>query len=103
MSNIKPDLIILNLGEELFSNVVLPSIILKFKSADVIVRYVPDLKPHTKYYNSMQDYPDDIILTVDYDQIYPLDFIEKLYQSYLENPSAISCYRAHLMLFDEEG
>jgi len=100
---LKPDMIILNLGDELFSNVTLPAVIDKFESAGVTVRYVPDLKPHTKYYYTLREYPEDIIITIDDDQIYPPNFIEKLYQSYLKHPNAISCYRAHLMQFDENG
>lgn len=100
---VKPDMIILNLGEELFSNITVPPSINKFESAGITIRYVPDLKPHTKYYYTMQDYPNDIIITVDDDLIYPRDFIEKLYQSYLNHPHAISCYRAHMMRFNEQG
>jgi len=100
---VKPDMVILNLGEELFSNMSIPPSINKFEAAGVTIQYVPDLKPHTKYYYTLKNYPDDIIITVDDDIIYPLDFIEKLYQSYLEYPYAISCYRAHMMMFNDQG
>ena len=67
------------------------------------IRWCQDLKSHKKYYNVMLEYPDSLIITVDDDLRYPEDMIEKLLLSYLQYPFAVSCMRAHLISFDENG
>ena len=62
-----------------------------------------DLKPHNKYFHTMLDYPDDIVLTIDDDIYYDPDMIEKLYLSYLEFPDFVSANRTHLITFDANG
>ena len=99
----KPDKIILNLGEELFTDVKLPFLIRLFENAGVDIVYNPDLKPHTKYYYTMKNYPQELVITVDDDILYPRDLIEVLYSSYLKHPNAVSCFRAHLMKFNLNG
>jgi len=99
----KPDKIILNLGEELFTDVQLPNLIRLFKNTGVDIVYNPDLKSHTKYYYTMKNYPNDLVILVDDDILYPRDMIEMLYGSYLNHPNAISCFRATIMTFNFDG
>ena len=63
----------------------------------------PDLKPHNKYFHIMQQYPDDIVITLDDDVLYPLDLIEKLILSYHAYPDARSAGRAHKIRLDSNG
>lgn len=49
-----------------------------------------NLRPHNKYFYSMQKYPDAIIITIDDDILYPKDTIAKLVASYQKFPNAIS-------------
>jgi hypothetical protein len=100
---VKPDKIILNLGEELFEGVSLPPGFDELEERGVEIRYVPYLCPHTKYFYTMREHPDDIVITIDDDVIYRTTVIEELYESYRRHPSAVSCLRAHRMLFDENG
>jgi len=102
---IKPDQILLYLAEEQFPNKVLPDKLklLEEENACFNIKYCDDLKPHKKYFYAMQEYPKDIIITVDDDIYYPLDVIEKLLDSYKRYPNAVSCMRGHtIKMYDEE-
>lgn len=96
----KADKVILNIsGKD-----SLPQSILKFQDKGLSIFHVPvDLKPHNKYYYTMKRYPEDIIITLDDDIIYPSDLIEKLLLSYKRFPNSVSAGRAHKMLFDGNG
>ena len=54
-----------------------------------------DLKPHKKYFHAMQEYPDDIIITVDDDLIYAKDVIESLIKTHKRYPKAVCARRVH--------
>ncbi|MCD8120733.1 MAG: glycosyltransferase [Clostridiales bacterium] len=69
----------------------------------ILIKWCDDLKPHKKYFYTMQEYPDDLVITIDDDIIYPENTLEKLYHSYLMYPDAVSTIRGHLMIIDEEG
>lgn len=62
-----------------------------------------DLGVHKKYYYVMQEFPDDIVVTVDDDTIYHPNTIQTLYSSYLKFPQAVSALRTSLCLFDNDG
>lgn len=98
----KPDKIILYLGLNA-KNIKLPKELVKMQKRGLEIEYREDknLKPHTKYFYSMQEYPDDIIITFDDDILYNKNVIKKLYNSYLKYPEAVSCMRAHKITFDE--
>lgn len=62
------------------------------------VLYCPrDLGPYTKYFYTMQRYPESLVITVDDDMLYPIDMVQKLYAAYCEQPDVIHCHRAHRM------
>ncbi|MGM9537600.1 MAG: glycosyltransferase [Candidatus Onthomonas sp.] len=67
------------------------------------IRWCDDLKPHKKYFYAMQEYPEDLIVTIDDDLLYSPQLLERLYQSYLLYPTAISAARTHLITLSEEG
>ena len=54
-----------------------------------------DIKPHNKYYNAMKDFPNDAIITIDDDCIYPTDTIKSLYDAYLQYSQCICARRVH--------
>ena len=62
-----------------------------------------NLKPHKKYYYALQQYPEDIVITVDDDSVYPRNTVESLIKSYLKHPTAVSARRVHKITFDEQG
>ena len=67
------------------------------------IRWGRNLMPHMKYFYTMQEFPEDVVVTIDDDIIYPKDMLEKLYKSYLMYPEAVSAMRAHLILWDENN
>ena len=77
----------------------LPSDLLKLEAYGLEILFCDDLKPHKKYYYTMADYPDAIVITMDDDVIYPSDTIEKLKESYIKHPRAVSAMRVHRMSF----
>lgn len=52
-----------------------------------------DLKPHKKYFYTMQKYPESIVITIDDDIHYENNIIERLYSSYRKFPDCVSCLR----------
>jgi len=93
----KPDRIVVYLGDKEFEGIDLPKSLTELFEYGVEVRFRKDLKPHTKYLYAMQDFPDDIIITVDDDIYYRPRLIRDLYNAYLRHPSCVICTRAHKM------
>ncbi|MCD8150869.1 MAG: hypothetical protein LUE92_15180 [Clostridiales bacterium] len=73
------------------------------RDGKLTIRWCDDLKPHKKYFYVMQEYPDDIVVTIDDDILYPPDTLQKLYASYLAFPDAVSTIRAHVITLSEDG
>lgn len=67
------------------------------------IRWCDNLKPHKKYFYAIQEYPEDIIVTVDDDLLYSPKLLSSLYRSYLQHPKAVSAARVHLMMFSADG
>lgn len=101
LQKMKPDKIVIYLGDKEFEGIALPEQLTKLFRYGVEVRFRKDLKPHTKYYYAMQEFPDSLIITVDDDIYYRSRLIKDLYEAYLKHPACVICTRAHKMLFDE--
>ena len=99
----KPDRIVLWLGKEKFPDEKLPKIFDEIKACGVEIKFREDLKPHTKYFYAMKEYPDDIVITFDDDCMYDRDVIEKLYKSYTEHPECVSGMTVHRLTFKSDG
>ena len=54
-----------------------------------------NLKSHKKYYYALQNYRDDIVITVDDDMYYEPAMIETLLRSYKAHPTSISARNVH--------
>lgn len=91
--SMKPDEIILWLAEEQFPNKDddLPKELLQQKERGLTIRYCDDLRSHKKYFYTMQEYPEDLIILTDDDAFYSKDLVEKLYKLHQENPEDIVC------------
>ena len=100
---VKPDKIVLYLGQEFIKDIELPKELIYLTKKGLDIRYREDLKPHTKYYYAMQEFSNDIIITVDDDILYPKTLIESLMKSYHKYPKAISCMRAHKITYNSDG
>lgn len=98
---IKPDKIVIWLGEEKAGNKNLPPIFDELKEIGVDIEYRPDIKTHTKWYYAFQEYPHDLVVTVDDDVLYEDKIIEKLYMSHLSYPECTPALRVHRMRFND--
>lgn len=102
----KADKIVLWLAEEQFPNKDddLPDDLRKLQSEDKLeVRWCDDLKPHKKYFYALQEFTDDVVVTIDDDLQYSPYMLENLYMSYLQYPDAVSAVRTHWMVISEKG
>ena len=101
-----PDQVLLYLASEEFPHKKseLPEELLALeKNHPFEIRWCDDLKPHKKYFYAMQEYPEDVLITIDDDILYPETMIENLIASYQKFPRAVSAARVHLMVIDEEN
>lgn len=99
----KPDEIVLWISEDHFSLEKLPITVKRLISRGLKVNFRKDVGPHTKLLYAIKEYPNDIIITVDDDIIYPVDLIENLYNAHLECPQAICCHAAMRVAKDKKG
>ncbi|WP_179018590.1 hypothetical protein [Winogradskyella forsetii] len=101
----RPKKIILWLGEEYFPNGEenLPNSLLELKSLGLEIQFCEDIRAHTKYYYAFQKYPDELIVTVDDDIIYPVNLLQKLLEIHSKYPNCVVANRVRIMELDNEG
>lgn len=64
------------------------------------IKYCDDIKSHKKYFYTMKEYPEYIIVTADDDVFYPTDWLENLYNCHKIHKDSICCISAHLITCD---
>lgn len=98
-----PQKIVLWLGKDQFPNNEddLPNSLLELKSCGLEIEFCEDIGAHTKYYYAFQKYPNNLIVTVDDDIIYPRDMLEKLLQTYQNYPHAVVANRVRNIETDD--
>lgn len=102
----KADDILLWLAKEEFPGMEqdLPEYLVQLaEQKKLTIRWCDNLKPHKKYFYALQEYTEDLIVTVDDDLLYSPKLLSSLYRSYLQYPQAVSAARVHLMLLSEEN
>jgi hypothetical protein len=101
---VKPDEIILWLADTQFNDLsILPENLLSQQKRGLTIRFCDDIKAHKKYYYAFKEYPDDIVITVDDDVIYPSNVIKKLLALHNKYPNCICCNFAALITFNNNG
>lgn len=91
---LKPDAIVLWLDESKVAADSLPISLFNQTQRGLSVRLCKDVGPHTKLIPALQAYPNDVVITVDDDVLYPFDLVERLYGHYRIGGSKIYCTRA---------
>jgi hypothetical protein len=91
----KPDMIILWLSREYFDSIdAVPKKLRDLQSRGLQIRFVDDdIRSYKKYIYSLTEYPDDNIITLDDDIIYPTFIISKLVEFKDKYPGALICHR----------
>ncbi len=95
----KPDKLLLWLSKEQFpSKEKLPKSLLDLEKRGLdIILCDEDLRSHKKYYYTLINYPEDIMITIDDDFFYPSYLLTDLLKLHKKNPNVICSERAHLM------
>ncbi len=99
---LKPDKIQLWLDEDRFNKDEMEKLLSDEIRKGVELKFCKDVKVHTKYYYSMQENRDDIVITVDDDCYYPENLIENLMKEYEKGKNDVICCRAHQICVDEK-
>ena len=89
---IKPDLIILWLSKDQFPTLdILPKNLLKLQDRGLRIELVEDdLRSHKKYYYTLDQFPNEIMITIDDDIFYPAEMVEELMKYYYKFPNSIA-------------
>ncbi len=99
----KPYKVILWLAQEQFPDKKVPTPLAKLQKRGLEIRYCEDLKPHKKYFYTMQEYLDYYVITADDDIFYPENHIEQLWKGYEKYPESVICHWSHKVSFDAKG
>jgi hypothetical protein len=100
---LKPNKVILWLAEDEFKNKKLPLKLTRLTDRGLEIKFCKDIKSYKKLIPTLQQFPEDIIITIDDDVIYPDDFLENMINSYSHNPDNVYCYRARYINFRGSG
>lgn len=101
--SVKPDRIILWLGEDEFKDVELPQSLLDMQNRGLEICFCKDIGPYTKVIYTLEKYPNDFIITVDDDIVYAESMIKTLLRAYKKNRGCICAHRTHLVLLKKDG
>ncbi len=101
----KPDAVELWLAKEQFpgGSADLPESLTKLTDCGLDICWCEDLKSYKKLIPALKKHPDAVIVTADDDAYYSRKWLERLYSSYLKDPSNISCHRATPFYFDGDA
>ena len=100
--NQKPNMVIIWLSKQDFKSIdLLPQNILNQQKRGLQIRLVDDnLFPHKKYFYALQEFPEDIIITVDDDMIYPPNLFQKIMKYHKKYPDVIIAPISRKIAFD---
>jgi hypothetical protein len=96
----KADKIILWLDKEKFNLDNLPAKLKAQIPRGLEIKFVEDIRSHTKYYYALKEYSDSYVLTVDDDCYYPETLVENLIKINEQYPNSIASNRIHKLRFD---
>lgn len=100
----KVDKIILWLSEDQFKSCgKLPRALLNQQKRGLEIRFVgEDIKSHKKYFYTLKEHPNDILITVDDDIIYPTTMVSQLVELHNKYPTSICCHRGHKVKYEHK-
>ncbi|GGG53079.1 hypothetical protein [Bizionia arctica] len=102
---VRPNKIVLWLGIEQFPDGVesLPISLLELRPLGLDIEFCEDIKAHKKYYFAFQKYPENLIVTVDDDVIYPKDLLKVLLETHKRYPNSVVANRVRYMKKDGDS
>lgn len=100
---ILPDRIVLYLSSVEFKGFKNMPDLEKYKKYGFEIHWKEEnLKSHKKWFYAFQEYPEDIIITIDDDVVYTNTALEKLLKYHRKFPKAVIGRRAHLITCNED-
>ncbi|RAP52095.1 MAG: hypothetical protein BZ137_09250 [Methanosphaera sp. rholeuAM130] len=101
--DLKPDEVILWLAEEEFPNheLDIPKQVLKLKDNGLTIKYCENIKSYKKSIPTLEEYPEEILVTADDDVYYPPDWLMRLYEEHLRYPKCIIGLRSRQMQLND--
>jgi hypothetical protein len=99
----KPNKLILWLAEDEFNESTIPIMLKRQQERGLEIGFCKDMRSHTKLIPTLKKYPDQVIITVDDDIVYPFDLVENLWMEYKRESNVVLCCRAHNMVFDKKN
>lgn len=103
--SLRPNRILLWLSEEEFPpGTTLPATLLKQQTRGLEICYcLRDIASYKKIIPALSLCPEDNIVTVDDDVMYPVDMLDKLYRTHLKFPRAVVANVTHQLARDSSG
>lgn len=103
--SLRPNRLMLWLSEEEFPRSrPLPAMLMRQQARGLEIHYCPrDIGPYKKLIPALSLCPDDLLVTVDDDVMYPVDTLDLLYRTHLQYPSEVVANRGHQLLRDRHG
>jgi hypothetical protein len=98
----KPDQLLLWISDTVNRDAI-PENLTRLTRRGLQIRFCRDIRAYTKIIHTLREFPDAVIVTADDDKLYPVNWLQQLYEAYLQDPNCILCHRAHLMTRDATG
>lgn len=104
MGTMLPSRLILWLDDEKAFN-DRPETLRRLEARGLEVKLTRNFGPHTKYYPYLESNEDlDVpLVTADDDTLYPRSWLKGLAEAFRNDPTVVSCYRAHVITLAESG
>ncbi|MFR9558355.1 MAG: hypothetical protein SNH66_07645 [Rikenellaceae bacterium] len=101
----KPDMVVLYLSKlEIDSMDALPKRLRMLMERGLQIRFKDgNYRSHKKYTYAMEEFPNDIIITVDDDLFYTNMIISKLMEDHIKHPRAVIANRTHTLSYDDNN
>lgn len=100
---IRPKKIILYLDNSVCPNEIPEEVISYVKKGVEIIFVSDDIGPHNKYYYTFQNFPDDVVITVDDDVIYDKYTFSNLFRTHQKYPDTVCATRVAYMMFNDKN
>lgn len=101
VQDVMPKKVVLWLHEDFKGK--LPKSLRKIEGELFEVKFTSDDFSHLKLLHSLETYPEDNIVTIDDDMIYPPNFLRLLYESHLKYPKDIISNHTRKISYDDSG
>jgi len=94
-----PSKIVLYLDNENWNQNNIPHLLKKEMEHGLEIKFCKDIKSYKKLNFALEDFPNDVLITVDDDAYQPKDWFAKLIETHRQNPGKICCHRAHIIRY----